>query len=245
MRFVLYNIRYGTGSGWRFHLPFPFSGYLKRTNSNLARISGFLKSVEPDIIGLIEVDNGSYRADKNNQAEQIARELNFDHVYRMKYPDSSLAGNMPLIREQGNAFLTNQTIEAQDFRYFEKGIKRLVIELELESFVIFLVHLSVKFRHRHDQLRTLYSMFQEAEKPVIAAGDFNALWGDRELDLFLAATGLVNPNKEGQPTFPSRSPKRQLDFILHSPEINVKNFEIPRVRYSDHMPLVCDFEVVN
>jgi len=75
------------------------------------------------------------------------------------------------------------------------------------------------------------------------AGDFNVFWGDRELDLFLAATGLTSANDLGQPSHPSHSPKRQLDFILHSPEVRTANFVIPQVRYSDHAPLVCDFSL--
>ena len=80
---------------------------------------------------------------------------------------------------------------------------------------------------------------------MIVAGDFNAFWGDRELELFMAASGLCNANARRWPTFPSRKPRRQLDFILHSPAIRVTNFRIPNVKYSDHMPLVCDFEVNN
>jgi endonuclease/exonuclease/phosphatase family metal-dependent hydrolase len=243
MRFVLYNIRYGTGSQWHYHFPLPFSGYFRPTVENLHRIASFLASVEPDIIGLVEVDNGSYRSAKTNQAEHIAAELGFDHVYENKYASHTLPGNVPLLREQGNAFITNQGINAQDFHYFQQGVKRLVIELELDTCVLFLVHLSLYYRHRQYQLGDLYSLFREQEKPVIVAGDFNALWGDRELDLFLAASGLKNANAEGVPTFPSRQPKRQLDFILHSPSITVNHFEVPKVMYSDHLPIVCDFDV--
>jgi endonuclease/exonuclease/phosphatase family metal-dependent hydrolase len=35
----------------------------------------------------------------------------------------------------------------------------------------------------------------------------------------------------------------ELDFILYSQGIEVHNFEIPAVKLSDHLPLVCDFEV--
>jgi endonuclease/exonuclease/phosphatase family metal-dependent hydrolase len=153
-----------------------------------------------------------------------------------------MLNRMPVLREQGNAFITNQTIAAQGFHYFTEGVKRLVIQLEFESFVIFLVHLSLMYRHRQYQLCSLYSMFAEVQKPIIVAGDFNAFWGDRELDLFMAASGLVNANRRAIPTFPSRKPRRQLDFILHSPAIHITNFRIPRVKYSDHMPLICDFE---
>ncbi|MHC4596563.1 MAG: endonuclease/exonuclease/phosphatase family protein, partial [Planctomycetota bacterium] len=88
-------------------------------------------------------------------------------------------------------------------------------------------------------------MFEEVRKPMIVAGDFNPLWGDRELDLFLAATRLINANAVGQPTYPSRSPRRQLDFIFHSQAIRVTRFDIPEVQFSDHRPLVCDFELVH
>ena len=243
MRFVLYNIRYGTGSGWNFHLPVPFSGYFRRTPDKLRQLASFFGGLRPDIIGLVEVDNGSYLAEKVSQADVLARELGYEHVYQSKYGDESLAKRVPVLKEQGNAFLTNQDIHAQDFHYFEKGIKRLVIELEFNDFVIFLVHLSLKYRHRQYQLSDLYAMFEQLNKPMIVAGDFNVLWGDRELQLFMAASGLVSANNKNVPTFPSWSPKRELDFILHSPDIKMTHFSVPHVRYSDHLPLVCDFEV--
>ena len=243
MRFLLYNIRYCAGVGKRFHLPVPYSGYLKRTNGNLNQIIDFVREVNPDIIGLLEVDSGSYRAEKNNQAEAIASEVKQYHVYQSKYPSCSLAQKVPVVNKQGNAILTGQKIVSHRFHYFSAGIKRLVIELELENFNIFLVHLSLKFRHRHYQLHELHQMVKNIEKPVMVAGDFNVLWGDRELQLFLAATGLKSANGQGQPSHPSRAPRRQLDYIFHSPDIEVTDFHIPQVKLSDHTPLVCDFEI--
>lgn len=243
MRFLLYNIRYGTGSSRFFHLPFPFSGYLKPTVENTERIANFIASLNPDIVGLIEVDSGSYRTDRQNQAELIARRLGHFHVFQSKYRPNAFIRRLPVFSKQGNAFLTRETIHAQTFHYFQDGIKRLVIELELEDCVLFLVHLSIFFRHRHHQLRDLYHLVKAVTKPVLVAGDFNLLWGDRELQLFLAATGLRSANTAGAPSHPSRAPKRQLDYILYGPGIRITHFEIPAVRLSDHMPLLCDFEI--
>jgi len=120
-----------------------------------------------------------------------------------------------------------------------------VIQLELEELSIFLVHLSIKFRHRHYQLIELHHMVKNTEKPVIVAGDFNVFLGDRELQLFLAATDLKNANVIGNPTYPSRVHLRQLDYILYSPEINIVNFKVSDIRLSDHAPLICDFEIKN
>lgn len=241
MRFALYNIRYGTG-GKDFRLP--WSGYFRRTHSNLNQIIHFLHELDPDIIGLIEVDAGSYRSQKKNQAQLIADSLGHYHTYRSKYAENGVAQRVPILNKQGNAFITRDTIANERFHYFERGMKKLVIELELDHLVIFLVHLALSFRVRHQQLGHLHELVKDTEKPHIVAGDFNALWGgSRELELFRAATGLVKSGDGNPATFPSWSPRRELDFILHSRDIRTTGFWIPPVTLSDHLPLVCDFEV--
>jgi hypothetical protein len=56
---LLYNIRYGLGLGAALHWPFPGVGYVIGNRRNLQRIIDFIKSEDPDIVGLIEVDTGS------------------------------------------------------------------------------------------------------------------------------------------------------------------------------------------
>lgn len=240
---MLYNIRYGTGTGMAYHLPLPFTGYFRYSHRNIRRILSFIKEEKPDIIGLVEVDDGSYRSRKINQAEWMAQALGYEHVYQSKYGEGSLARRVPVLNRQGNAFITNRSIEAQQFHFFRTGIKKLVIELEFDSFVIFLVHLSLKYRHRQRQLTDLHALFSTVKKPMIVAGDFNTFWGMQELELFMAAGNLVNANREGKPTFPSFAPKRQLDFVLYSPCIEMKNFTVCPVKFSDHCPIMCEFSV--
>ena len=81
------------------------------------------------------------------------------------------------------------------------------------------------------------------EKPVIVAGDFNTFWGENEIYLFMRAAGLKSANTRSLPSYPSRSPRKELDFILYQDGIEVTNFEIPQVKFSDHLPLICDFEI--
>jgi len=242
LRFLLYNIRYATGHGHSFHFPFPWAGYLRYSHSVLERILAFINTVQPDIMGLVEVDGGSFRTKKLCQAEVIAREFGFYHVIETKYGSGSMVKRLPLLKTQGNAVLTRMPIVSHRFHYFDEGVKRLVIQVCTEKLTIFLVHLSLTYRNRQYQLERLYKLIREVDRPVILAGDFNALWGMRELELFLGATKLISANPERKPSFPSRAPKRELDFILHSPELRVTNFQIPPVTFSDHAPLICDFE---
>jgi endonuclease/exonuclease/phosphatase family metal-dependent hydrolase len=239
MRFMLYNIRYGAGGRGLV----PGIGYLCRTSANLGRIAEFLAPYDPDILGLVEVDAGSYRSHRHNQAETLAQALGHYHTYKSKYADASLASVLPLMNKQGNAFLTRDSIRSADFHYFTKGMKRLVIELELENLTIFLVHLALNFRTRHHQLSDLYDLVNGTCKPHIVAGDFNAFWGDREINLFLAATKLTNANTASTPTFPSWSPRRQLDYVLYSEGICPRQLDVVPVTLSDHLPVVFDFDV--
>lgn len=242
MRLLLYNIRYATGYGPSFHLPVPGAGYLRANRKNLDRITDFIASLDADVVGLIEVDTGSMRSGIN-QADAIAQALGHYSTYQCKYGEESLNNRVPILRKQGNAFLAAPRVHGERFHYFDTGIKRLIIELELENVAIFLVHLSLKYRHRHYQLRHLHDLIKASAKPVIVAGDFNTFWGEHEIFLFTEAAGLRSANEHGLPSYPSRQPRKEIDFILYGEAIQPTRFEIPRVTYSDHLPLLFDFEV--
>ena len=244
MRLLLYNIRYAVGAGASMHMPVPGAGYVLGNQSVLPDITTFIKSADPDIVGLVEVDTGSIRSRMVNQAETIAENLGLNTSYEVnKYGESSLNQLIPIIRNQGNAFLAAPRVHGETFHYFDTGIKRLIIELEMEKFAVFLVHLSLKYRHRHLQLRKLFDLIEATEKPVIVMGDFNTFWGEDEIYLFMRAAGLRSANAERLPSYPARAPRKELDFILYQEGIEVSNFQIPDIRLSDHLPLICDFEV--
>ena len=57
------------------------------------------------------------------------------------------------------------------------------------------------------------------------------------------SSAVRSANERGLPSYPSRSPRKELDFVLYGDGIRVTGFSVPAVRFSDHLPLVCDFEV--
>jgi endonuclease/exonuclease/phosphatase family metal-dependent hydrolase len=197
VRLLVYNIRYATGTGPAFHLPLPGAGYLRSNKKVLGGITDFIRAEQPDVVGLIEVDTGSIRTGMVNQAEHIAGQLGHYSTYQTKYGAGSLNQFMPIVRKQGNAFLSAPNVHGERFHYFDTGM----------------------------------------------AGDFNTFWGTHEIYLFMRAAGLRSANTAGLPSFPARVPRIELDFILVSEGIEVSNFRVPDVRFSDHRPLVCDFSV--
>ncbi len=222
----------------------PISGYMGRTGKHLQEIIQFLKSCDPDVVGLVEVDAGSYRSERKNQAEKIAQELGHHHSYRCKYPDEfRWLHRIPVLNKQGNAFICRDGQRKEKVHYVSHGVKRLVLELELENVVFLLLHLALSYRKRQEQLREVRHIVRGLDKPCIVAGDFNVMSGPKELELFLEASSLQHAGPEDAKTFPSWKPKLGLDFILYSPGIEIKSFDIPQVQFSDHLPIICEFEL--
>ena len=103
MKFLLYNIRYGTGK----YLNQPFKhirGYLGRSNWHIHKIGSLINKYKPDIVGLVEVDLGSFRMKSKNQAAVLARITRNNNVFQYKYEENSKYMKFPMVRKQGNAF---------------------------------------------------------------------------------------------------------------------------------------------
>lgn len=244
-RVLVYNMAYGTGAPRSFSeniLNIP--RFFMSTRGNLNKISRFINSQHADIIGLLEVDTGSYRTSKINQAARIGKHLNNFYHASTKYGDRLSGRIIPILRKQGNAILTKDGTSSGIYHYFPSGFKKLIIELALDEFRFFLLHLSLSKRVRRIQLNHISNLLaSNKNRPVIIAGDFNTFGGEGELETIREELNLINPNIDGVPTFPSWSPKHQLDFILCSKGIKIKKFEIPNVKLSDHLPLILDFDI--
>jgi endonuclease/exonuclease/phosphatase family metal-dependent hydrolase len=239
MRFLLYNIRYATGRRERH----AWMDLLRRTDNHFESIAQFIRELEPDVVGLVETDSGSFRTRHHPQPQRLADIIGHYHSFAVKYRQHGLMRRTPVLKRQGNAFLTKHVARRETFHYFDHGFKRLVIELELDQANLFLVHLSLRARIRKSQLQHLEFLVRDTGKPCIVAGDFNALLGPDELDAFLDNAGLQRANPENRPTYPSWEPRRVLDFVCFTPSIKLKAFALPQVMLSDHLPLICDFDL--
>jgi Metal-dependent hydrolase len=113
--------------------------------------------------------------------------------------------------------------------------------VEFQDFTLFLAHLSLGYGARKIQIGEVADRCRQAKKPVILAGDGNIYAGEKELRPLFRKGLFRNANDGNVPTYPSRLPALALDFVLYSEGIDMKKFRVPQVRYSDHLPLVCDF----
>jgi endonuclease/exonuclease/phosphatase family metal-dependent hydrolase len=245
MRFLLYNIAYGTGAPQSYaHRAVTLHRYLKSPPHHIQMLHEFVCAQEPDIVGLVEMDTGSFRAGGHNHVTEMARLLSHDYLHCSKYHANSIGRRLPILRHQCNALFANVRLEACEQHYLPHGFKRLVLEARVHGTRIFLVHLALNEHTRRKQLSWLGRLVGLSEEPVILAGDFNTFKGRHELENLKAVTGLKSANRERRATYPSWAPRKELDFILCSPAVNIDRFEVMHpVRLSDHLPLLLEYSL--
>lgn len=245
MRLVLYNVRYGTGSGIRYHFPVPYSGCFRKTENTFLRIAKYVEKLSPDVVGLVEADLGSFRQNGCCQPGTMASRIGGTFFSACQYRPGAALSRTPLLKCQGNAVVARLPVVSTTAHSFRRGIKRSVLEVEFQDFVLYLVHLSLGYRVRKMQIAELAEMAPTVWKPLLVAGDGNAYSGEKEFYPLMKKARLRSANTKNLPTYPSSMPALPLDFVLHSKGITIEDFQVPRVRFSDHLPVVCDFTVTS
>jgi len=110
-------------------------------------------------------------------------------------------------------------------------------------------------KERIEQSKRILEFSKDGIKPRIIGGDFNLMPGTKSIKMIEAAgyTNLIKEfgikstrNKISWEQFakkPGFTKQYFADYVFVSPQIKVKNFEVPYNEVSDHLPLILDFEI--
>ena len=82
-----------------------------------------------------------------------------------------------------------------------------------------------------------------SEAAFLTDGDFRVVDCNARAVELLRATGLRSANRDHQPSYPAWAPFRDLDDLLLSPQVRLTGFQMPRVFFSDHLPLIAEVEL--
>jgi endonuclease/exonuclease/phosphatase family metal-dependent hydrolase len=238
MRVVLYNLQYGGGSDKAVSYLVPATR--KRRLKNLEAIIEALRPLRPDVLGMIEVDAGSWRMAGIDMAQEMAKALDMPHLDGdCKYP--SPVDRIPLISYNVAALASRTPLLEPTSLELSVGFKRKVLRATTGGVTFIVAHLSLMGRSRRRQVEDLARFAREAEGPVVVMGDLNAVPGSPELDTLSAEGGLTRvPLDE---TFPSWNPTKALDHFFVSEEVRVVQASVPDLKLSDHLPISMDMEI--
>jgi endonuclease/exonuclease/phosphatase family metal-dependent hydrolase len=254
VRLILYNIEYCegiTGSWWEYCKFWRTFFPPKQLDQ---RIVDELKKLNPDVVALVEVDTGSFRAKKDEVVffGDCLKMKSF--VEKIKYPFNGwlkLFHYVPILKQQANAIIAKEMLTDIRYHVLHEGTKRLVIEATLnqpKKITLLLAHLSLRKKKRVEQMRELANIVNCIKNPVILMGDFNTFNGEEEIEELLETTHLNHKFKRCSKlltlTQPTKNPKRRLDYILTSEKIKVITYEVLKFPFSDHLPVMVDFEIM-
>ncbi len=238
IRVLSYNIQnaiathryrhYVTG-GWKHVLPH------RQRHANLERIGEWVAPY--DLIGLQEVDAGSFRTGFMNQVEHLAYKADFPYWY------FQTNRNMGRLAQQSNGLLARyRPAELREHRLPGivpgRGALQIRFGTGREALNVIQVHMALGRRARLRQMAFLADLVN-AHRHVIVMGDLNCRSESRELARLSERTNLSEPI-HGLHTFPSWRPNRNIDHILISSTLEVRRARVLDCALSDHLPIAMD-----
>ncbi|TVQ74802.1 MAG: metal-dependent hydrolase [Balneolaceae bacterium] len=233
---------------------------------NIHAIAEVIREFDPDVVALQEVDvYWSIRSDHEHQAVYLAEALDMHYFFAPIYtlpPDreGDREGEDVPQREYGLAFLSKEPIRhAQNHQITRHSTQAEVpgievlpgfpeIALPFSGGIVHFFNTHLDYRPdpsvRQTQVMEMIEIMEQAEGPVVLAGDLNARPGAPELDpLFVNLRDAWDARADGDDpgyTFPADAPDRRIDYILHSPHFEVVEVTVPDRQTSDHLPIVID-----
>jgi endonuclease/exonuclease/phosphatase family metal-dependent hydrolase len=226
IRVVSYNIKHGRGND---------------NVVNLARTSGVLRALTPDIVGLQEVDRLAERSGKVDEAKMLGEKLELQHAFGRFMDFQGGAYGMGIL----SRFPITQSREV---RLPDGNEPRVALAVDVRlpdgrALTVVNVHFDwvQDDGFRFAQAQKLTEFLDALKQPYILLGDFNDEPGSRTLGLFTTRAGEALKPRDNRLTFSSTDPVKEIDFIFMAPREAWSTGEVRVIDEpvaSDHRPLL-------
>jgi endonuclease/exonuclease/phosphatase family metal-dependent hydrolase len=228
IRVLSYNIRHGEGMDHQL---------------NLERTAAAIRRLQPDFVGLQEVDLHTSRTSKVNQANQLGAMLKMQSAFGSFMP---FQGGL-----YGMAVLSRYPIvNVESLRLPDGNEPRIALAVEAllpNGTTVLLVNVHFDWVEddgfRFAQATMLAERLRKHGGPFVLLGDFNDGPDSRTLALFdQIAQRTVKPAND-RLTFSSTKPEKEIDFIFCAPKNAWRIGRVEVIREpaaSDHRPVVAE-----
>ncbi len=190
-RLMSFNIRHGAGMDDKI---------------DIERIGNVILDVNPDVVGLQEVDSIVSRSGNIDIIKMLAEQTGMHATFGYSIlHDGGKYGNGVLSKEKP---IKTRKISLPGVRE-----ARTALIIELERYVVVNTHLSLINEERLESMKIITDAIKDYNKPVFLMGDLNAEPKDEPIKWLEKSDWqiLSNPNAS---TFPSTDPKVTIDYVL-------------------------------
>ncbi|MEM7582154.1 MAG: endonuclease/exonuclease/phosphatase family protein [Acidobacteriota bacterium] len=233
----------------------PVKPYLGRRKAlrNLDEIADTLKQLTPDVVALQEVDGPSTWSGNIDHVAKIAQKAGYHEHYR---GDHNAFGFGRFNMASGTALMARQPLldpASHRFAISWRDTKGFVVASVAvpmwDGLAIDVVSVHLDFlvpAVRRMQIRRMVETLSERQRPLVVLGDLNCCWQYEPASMELLVRELklsaYRPDSRA-PTYPAHRPRRRLDWILASPELDFSGYHTVHAPLSDHLVLVADLSL--
>ena len=190
-----------------------------------------------DVVGLQEVDGGSFRSSRVNQVEYLAAKAGFPHHVQQ------LNRNLGRIAQHSNGLLSRLVpSQIEEHRLPGAMPGRGAIHARFgegpDALHIFVAHLALSHRGRVRQLNYLSDIIQPL-RHVVVMGDLNCTPDQLHAHERFSASLPLHPVKPLL-SYPSWQPRHALDHILLSQSLEAAEVRVLDHLFSDPLPIAVD-----
>jgi endonuclease/exonuclease/phosphatase family metal-dependent hydrolase len=210
------------------------SGLNKDMFPSLFDIIDFLRIENADIICLQEVNES---AKAGFQVSSLKEDLDMYSHFG--------ANVVKLGANYGLATYSRYKIISQNHIYLsskteQRGMLHTVVKLGFgRRLNIINLHLGLSDSERKKQLKEVENFVKGLNNPYIVVGDFND--GSMDINEKIFKDAAMNTNKDNILTFSTALDR--IDYILVSPDIEVKDYDVLMKNMSDHYPIIAKFKI--
>ena len=201
---------------------------------NFDRIAQVINDMEVEVIAIQELDSATQRSNGLVVLDELAKRTNMVGSYNASIEFSG--------GKYGNGILTKeQPLNKEAIALPGREEQRSLLIVEMEEYVFCCTHLSLTEEDRMESMKLIQQHTDKyKEKPVILAGDLNALPSSDEIQYLSNHWIMLSDSTMG--TFPSDNPDRVIDYIFLKNNSRftptVKNAQVVNEPVaSDHRPL--------
>lgn len=199
----------------------------------MKRIAEVINKIQPDYVGLQEVDSVCERSGWINQYAELAR---LTGMYPIFAPATERSKGL-----YGIAALSRK--RPRSYQYIPlpgKEEPRTFLCLEYPNYTLCNTHFSLDPDSRLASIRLINETMKSENKPILITGDFNMEPDSKEFKAMKQTWKLLSdPTLK---TYPSDHPRLRLDYIFGDlkHEFRIINDQVIDIQSSDHLPIYID-----
>ena len=202
---------------------------------NIPRVADVISKYSPDVVALQEIDSMTNRS-KYDLTWRIAVRAGYNGYFAPAIPHTG--------GKYGVAILSKKPVLS--IRQYElpcTGEIRTLAVAEFEDYYFICTHFSLYEEYRLKAVEIAREVVSQLDKPVLLAGDLNAVPTSAPMAVFSGFMEVLNDTNKF--TFSAENPTKCIDYVLGAGAnfVVTKSFVGTGCLASDHLPIYVDVEI--